>query len=95
MSDLEALRERIVEATAAATSPDMLEIVRVEALGKKGTVTGLLKELGRIPAEERRERGQAINALKEEVSAAIDIQRVERKGRNALIGVVTTRKDIR
>ncbi|UCH75138.1 MAG: phenylalanine--tRNA ligase subunit alpha [Rhodospirillales bacterium] len=77
MSDLEALRGRIVEATAAATSPDMLEIVRVEALGKKGTVTGLLKELGRIPAEERRERGQAINALKEEVSAAIDARKAE------------------
>jgi len=77
MSDLKSLRKSIVEATAAATSPDMLEVVRVEALGKKGTVTSLLKELGRIPAEERRERGQAINALKEEVAAAIDARKVE------------------
>ncbi len=77
MSDLKALRERIVEATAAATSPDMLEVVRVEALGKKGAVTSLLKELGRIPPAERRERGQAINALKEEVVAAIDARKAE------------------
>ena len=72
MNDLEALRDELLAAVESADSTAALEELRVSALGKKGRITGLLKGLGQIDPEERRERGQAVNALKDAVSAAID-----------------------
>jgi len=59
--------------TAIANAPDLktLQDVRVAYLGKKGALTQQLKTLGSLPAEERREAGQAINALKSELTEAI------------------------
>jgi phenylalanyl-tRNA synthetase alpha chain len=48
----------------------------VAVLGKSGTLTGLLKELGKTPADERRARGAALNALKDEIAAALESRRV-------------------
>ena len=52
-------------AIASATSADELEAVRVEFLGKKhGRLKDLQKLLGTVPPEQRREVGQAFNAVK-------------------------------
>ncbi len=72
METLDQLRTELLEAAAAAADLDALEGVRVEALGRKGRITGLMKELGRLPAEERRRRGAALNRLKDEVAGAIE-----------------------
>src|SRR6516164_6813329 len=48
-----------------------IEIVRISALGKNGSVSALLKTLGTMSPAERRERGRLINGLKERVSEAI------------------------
>jgi len=72
MNDLEALRDELLGAVESADSTAALEELRVSALGKKGRITGLLKGLGQVAPEERRERGQAVNALKDTVSAAMD-----------------------
>ena len=48
-----------------------LEAVRVAALGKKGSIAALLAGLGKMPPEERKERGAPINALKDEVTQAL------------------------
>ncbi|ODA67818.1 Phenylalanine--tRNA ligase alpha subunit [Methyloligella halotolerans] len=45
--------------------------MRVSALGKKGRVSGLMKSLGEMPPEERKSFGQAVNALKDEIGAAL------------------------
>ncbi|WP_029010941.1 phenylalanine--tRNA ligase subunit alpha [Azospirillum halopraeferens] len=65
--------------TLVSEAPDLaaLEEVRVAALGKKGRITGLMKELGGLSPEERRERGAALNALKDEIAAAIDARKTE------------------
>ena len=47
-------------AIAAATEIQALEEVRVEYLGKKGKITELLKSLGKMDHEQRKEMGQAI-----------------------------------
>lgn len=76
MSDeLTALRDELEGAVLAAGSLEALEEVRVRALGRRGAVTELMKSLGKAAPEERRERGQALNRLKQAVSDAIDARK--------------------
>ncbi len=77
MQDLNALKTEIMEAAAAAASLDALETVRVDALGKKGKVTGLMKGLGRLGADERKTAGQELNALKDEIAGLIEARKAE------------------
>jgi phenylalanyl-tRNA synthetase alpha chain len=62
-SDLSA---RIVQAQA-----ELLEAIRIEALGKQGSVSALLKSLGSMSPDERREMGPLINGVRDRVTAAI------------------------
>ncbi|MBI1205890.1 MAG: phenylalanine--tRNA ligase subunit alpha [Azospirillum sp.] len=72
---LDSLKSELLAAVAAAGDLSALDEVRVTALGKKGRVTGLMKELGGLGAEERRARGGALNLLKDEIAAAIETRR--------------------
>ncbi|WNO55104.1 phenylalanine--tRNA ligase subunit alpha [Stakelama saccharophila] len=54
-----------------AAGPDALEAVRVHALGKQGSVTALLKSLGKMTPDERQVQGPRIHGLREAVNAAI------------------------
>ena len=60
-----------------ASSPDQVRLdeARVRYLGKKGEITSLLKQLGELPADERRSAGQAINRAKQQVQDAIQARR--------------------
>jgi len=71
MESLDQLRDEILHLIKAATSRDALEQARVAILGKKGRVTALLKGLATLDPEARRERGAALNVLKDDVEAAI------------------------
>ncbi len=71
MSDLENLKSSLLTEIAAAGDEAAIEAVRVDALGKKGSISELLKTLGAMTAEERQTRGAAINALKAEITEAI------------------------
>ncbi len=73
--DLGALRARTMDGIAAAGDLRALEALRVGVLGKSGALTGLLKELGRIAPEERRARGAALNALRDELTEALAVRR--------------------
>ncbi len=72
---LEGVKSDLMSRVDQAGSLDALEQVRVEALGKKGRVTQLMKSLGGLEPEERKERGQAFNRLKAELSEAIEARR--------------------
>ncbi|MGB9495742.1 MAG: phenylalanine--tRNA ligase subunit alpha, partial [Azonexus sp.] len=48
-------------AFAAISDPDALEQVKARFLGKSGQITELLKGLGKLPAEEKKSAGAAIN----------------------------------
>src|SRR5262249_31723879 len=61
-----------IAAAKAAETPDALEQIRVEALGKKGEVSLLMKGLAALDPEARRQAGQQLNALKDMLSAAIE-----------------------
>ena len=56
----------------AATDLRDLQQVRVRWLGKKGRITAELKGLGQLPPEQRREAGQRINVVKQEIQQAIE-----------------------
>ncbi len=72
MQNLDALRKELMAAIGKATDSDELEVLRVEALGKKGRVTRLMKELGTMDAEKRRSIGQSLNSIKNEITLAIE-----------------------
>ena len=71
MTEIEDLQQHLLTAIEAAAGLDALEVCRVEALGKQGRVTQLLKTLGGMSAEERQAQGPAIHALREAVTAAV------------------------
>ncbi|MBL6689630.1 MAG: phenylalanine--tRNA ligase subunit alpha [Pseudomonadales bacterium] len=71
MSELEDISRNAIDAVNAAADAAALDDVRVQYLGKKGELTGLLKGLGKLPAEERPAAGAEINKAKEAVRAAI------------------------
>src|SRR3712207_499802 len=54
----------------AATTPDELEAVRVEVLGRKGTLAGLSKEMGKLSPEERAALGKQLNTAKQALEEA-------------------------
>ena len=54
------------------TDADSLEAFRVKYLGRKGLVTGMLSQIGKLPKEQKREGGQLANKYKKEVTAAFE-----------------------
>jgi phenylalanyl-tRNA synthetase alpha chain len=62
-----------------ATAPDLatVEAIRVEALGKSGSISELLKTLGKMSPDERREQGPMINGVRDAVAAAIAAKKAQ------------------
>ena len=71
MSDVNAMLASAEEAVASADDAVSLDQVRVQYLGKKGELTGLLKGLGTLPAGERPAAGARINEAKQRLQAVI------------------------
>ncbi|MEM8982283.1 MAG: phenylalanine--tRNA ligase subunit alpha [Pseudomonadota bacterium] len=73
--ELERLAERAAADIAAAADLAELDKVRVSLLGKSGLITAELKNLGKLAPDERKTAGQAINAVKTTLVAAIEARR--------------------
>ncbi len=69
---LRALREESLKAIGEVGALDALEALRVKYLGKKGELTAVLKQMGKLSAEERPVMGQLANQIREELTQAID-----------------------
>ena len=72
MQDYEQLKNEILEKIDESSTLEALEDVRVESLGKKGSLSLLMKQLGSIEPDKRRETGQKLNLIQKEVLATID-----------------------
>ena len=72
MSQMESLRLEALAAIAATGDLDALDALRVSLLGKKGSVSGLMKTLGSMSPEDRKTAGQQFNSLRDDISAALD-----------------------
>jgi phenylalanyl-tRNA synthetase alpha chain len=79
MTDLKKLEAETLAAVSAAKDEAALEAVRVGALGKKGSISELLKTLGTMSPDERKTKGAEINALKDKANAAINERRAALK----------------
>ncbi len=75
--DLENTYEKAKAAVAAATSLQQLDQVRVEYLGKRGKITSVLKTLGRLTPEERKEIGQVANKVRQNLEGDIEEKQEE------------------
>lgn len=73
--NLESILTKALEAIAQSSEIAQLEEVRVQYLGKKGEITGLLKSLGAMDPEERKVQGQVINQAKQQVQEQINEKR--------------------
>ncbi|HMB10879.1 phenylalanine--tRNA ligase subunit alpha [Saliniramus sp.] len=75
MTDLKQLEGDLLAHIAEAEDEAALEQLRVAALGKKGTISDLLKSLGGMTPEERKTQGPVINRLRDTVQQAINVRR--------------------
>ncbi len=71
MSGIESLTQQALGEIAAAESSDAIEALRVSLLGKNGSVTAQLKQLGTLPPDQRKTAGEAINKARDELTAAL------------------------
>ncbi|MEM9431959.1 MAG: phenylalanine--tRNA ligase subunit alpha, partial [Pseudomonadota bacterium] len=75
MSDLGEVKARYLADIASAADEPGLEAVRLAALGKRGEVSLMMRELGKMAPEERQTAGPALNALKAELTDALSARR--------------------
>ena len=75
LDNLQALLKSAREEIAARTDLQALEEIRVRLLGKKGEVTALLKSLGSMEHEARKQAGAKINEAKEALTKLLDERR--------------------
>lgn len=75
MSDIQSLTVRALADVAGAQTPDALEQLRVALLGKNGSITAQLKQLGSLPADARKAAGEAINRARDTVTTALGERR--------------------
>ena len=74
-NNLDELLSQSKQAVTAAGDLRALDEVRVQFLGKSGLFTERLKQLGRLPADERKTAGQAINDAKQVFQSALDARK--------------------
>ena len=77
MEDLDTLRNRLLDSVAGAADLEALEALRVDALGRKGRITAMMKGLGQMAPDDRKAAGMAFNRLKDEVAAVIDARKAD------------------
>ena len=71
---LEAIRQEAEAALQTCTDAKQLDAIRVQYLGKKGALTAILKQMGKLSAEERPVMGRLANAVRSDIESAITKQ---------------------
>lgn len=94
MDTLQTLTQQALAAIALAQNSQELEQLRVQFLGKKGTLTEQLKTLGALPAEQRPAAGAAINVAKQDVQNALAARKETLEAQEAARQLAAERIDI-
>ena len=76
-TQLEQIRISALEALEAAATPAALEELRVKLLGKKGELTAVLKQMGKLSAEERPIMGQLANNVRAQIEEKLENRKAE------------------
>ena len=72
LEEFEKIGSQALEALKQVTDSTSLEEFRVVYLGRKGKVTTMMTQIGKLPSEARKAGGQLANKIKEEVAAAFE-----------------------
>jgi phenylalanyl-tRNA synthetase alpha chain len=92
--DLQDLLSQAESAVGAADTLRLLDEVRVQYLGKSGLFTERLKQLGKLPADERKAAGQAINKAKQTFQAQLENRRGELEAADLARRLASERIDV-
>ncbi len=76
IDDLKAVQDQLAQQLAQATSLEALEDLRVRTMGKKGELTMLMKQMGKVAPEDRPAVGKFANQVRGQIESAL----VARKG---------------
>jgi phenylalanyl-tRNA synthetase alpha chain len=79
INELNAIENRVLGEVSAAASAEELEKVKVGSLGRKGTLTEILRKLSALPADERKTVGEKANNLRSKIESAIEEKTVQLK----------------
>jgi len=94
MSDIEQLTNRALADIDAAPDLDALEALRVGLLGKSGSITGQLKQLGALPPAERKAYGERVNLARDAVAGAIGVRKHALEELALALRLATERVDV-
>ena len=83
IDDIKTLHTDALRSIGEAADSETPEKLRIEVVGKSGTLTGYLRAMGQIEKEHRAEVGKAVNAARNEIEAALEAKKAE-LGRNEL-----------
>ena len=75
MSDIESLTRSALAEIESAGSLEALDALRVSLLGKSGSITGQLKQLGALAPEQRKLAGEAVNRAKDALAEALSVRK--------------------
>src|ERR1700712_2664257 len=75
--DLQALKTSTDAALADAADLRAGDAVRIAVLGRNGSLTAMLRDLGKTPPEQRKDRGAALNRLKDALTSAIEARKIQ------------------
>ena len=74
---LEQIKKQAISSLNEAANPAALEELRIRFLGKKGELTAVLKQMGKLSAEERPVMGQLANSVRAEIEALLDARKTQ------------------
>ena len=92
--DIDAMAKHLLGAVEGANDLAALETVRVSALGKKGQISELMKQLGSMTPEARKSFGASVNLLKDRVTAALEARKAELEAAALSEKLATERADV-
>lgn len=78
---LEQIKSRALDALDQVDDSAKLEALRIQLLGKKGELTAVLKQMGKLSAEERPVMGQMANAVRAAIEEKLEARKVELKAK--------------
>ena len=94
MQSLDAVSSAIIDAIAVADSLDALEVIRIDALGKKGSISLMMRDLGGLDPETRKQAGQKLNQVKNDIAVKIDAKQTTLASAALNVRLETERLDV-
>lgn len=94
MSEISKLQEEVLKEIEKAESLTVLEDIRVTTFGKKGRLTHFMKQLGELSHEQKKEMGQALNLIKQELVDSLEARKRDLEIKELNVKLVDEKIDV-